>query len=89
MIFFNKVMEPYLDHLTTEVNGRFKHLHILGAFSVLGPQAAKNPDQDVSHLKTLAAKFPLIDEETLLEEWPSFKEHLLTGVLKVRDIFHS
>lgn len=91
MIFFTKVMEPYREQLTAELKKRFQQLHILGAFSVLGPQAAKSPDQDVpvSHLKTLAAKFHLMDEDALLEEWPSFKEHLLTGVLKVRDILHS
>ncbi|KAM3838264.1 zinc finger protein 862-like [Diretmus argenteus] len=82
--FCTQVMEPYLEHLTDQLNERFHQLHILGAFSVLGPQAARNPDQDVpvSHLKTLAAKFLPMDEERLLEEWPSFKEHLLTGVLK-------
>lgn len=84
-------MEPYLQHLIDRLHERFHQLHILGAFSVLGPQAARDPDQDVpvSHLKTLAAKFPPMDEEALLQEWPSFKEHLLTGVLKVRAILHS
>lgn len=85
------MIEPYLEHLTDQQNERFHQLHIIGAFSVLGPQAARNPDQGVpvSHLKTLAAKFLPMVEEALLEEWPSFKEHLLTGVVKVRDILHS
>ncbi|XP_035284516.1 uncharacterized protein LOC118233206 [Anguilla anguilla] len=82
--FCTQVIQPYLEKLTDQQNERFHQLHTMGAFSVLGPQAARNPDQDVpvSHLKTLAAKFPPMVEEALLEEWPSFKEHLLTGVVK-------
>ena len=84
-------MEPYLLQLVEQLNGRFQELHILGAFSVLSPQAARKLDQDVpvSQLKTLAKKFHPMDEQTLLEEWSSFREHLTTGILKVKDFFKS
>lgn len=78
-------MDPYLDSLQDHLKGRFQQLSILGAFSVLGPQAARAADDEfnVRNLRTLAGRFPTVEEGALLQEWPSFKQHMLTGALKV------
>ena len=68
--------------MLTVINSKHFVLHLL---------AARKLDQDVpvSQLKTLAKKFHPMDEQTLLEEWSSFREHLTTGMLKVKDFFKS
>lgn len=78
-------MDPYLDGLKSHLEGRFHDLDVLAAFSVLGPQAARSPNNEAAlHLKTLAEKFPSVDGSTVVEEWTSFKQHVVTGTLQVR-----
>lgn len=83
---FYQVMNPYLDRLKSHLEGRFRDLDVLAAFSVLGPQAARSPSNEAAlvHLKTLAKKFPSVDGSTVVEEWTSFKQHVVTGALQVR-----
>ncbi|KAJ8351946.1 hypothetical protein SKAU_G00234220 [Synaphobranchus kaupii] len=79
-----QVMDPYLDGLKSHLEGRFHDLDVLAAFSVLGPQAARSPNNEAAlvHLKTLAEKFPSVDGSTVVEEWTSFKQHVVTGTLQ-------
>lgn len=79
-------MEPYLDGLQDSLDRRFQHLDILEAFQVLGPQAATEDDAvNTAHLWTLSTKFLQQPENpALLQEWTSYKQHLLVGVFKVK-----
>ncbi|KAK5866641.1 hypothetical protein PBY51_020816 [Eleginops maclovinus] len=60
---------------------------IIGAFHVLGPKALKEDDAVVTEdLKKLSKKFlQQQPETTLLQEWSSYKQHLLTGAFKDMD----
>lgn len=79
-------MEPYLDGLQDSLDRRFQHLDILEAFQVLGPQAATEDDAvNTAHLRTLSTKFlQQTENPALLQEWTSYKQHLLVGVFKVK-----
>lgn len=79
-------MEPYLDGLQDSLDHRFQHLDILEAFQVLGPQAATEDDAvNTAHLRTLSTKFLQQPENpALLQEWTSYKQHLLVGAFKVK-----
>lgn len=78
-------MEPYLDGLVENIERRFQHLDVLGAFHTLGPQAATEDDAvNTERLLTLSAKFlGRPDNPTLLQEWLAYK-HLLAGAFKVK-----
>ncbi len=56
-----------------------------------GSQAAKEDDAiNPGHLRTLSTKFLQKPENpALLQEWPSCKQHLLTGAFKVKCEFKS
>ena len=59
-------------------------MDILGAFHVLRPQSAALPDNmSIAQLQTLAKKFCPDQENVLLQEWFSFKKHIITGSLQV------
>ncbi|KAK7880350.1 hypothetical protein WMY93_033006 [Mugilogobius chulae] len=85
--FRSQVMEPYLDGLQASLDRRFQHLDVLGAFQVLSPQAATEGDAvSIGHLQILSNKFlqdP--DNPALLQEWASYKQHLLMGAFKDMD----
>ncbi|XP_049447599.1 uncharacterized protein LOC125898031 [Epinephelus fuscoguttatus] len=63
---------------------RFHDLDILGAFSVFGPKSAVLLDDsaNIANLKILARKFCPEQENEVLQEWTSFKNHVLTGAFK-------
>ncbi|KAK5871515.1 hypothetical protein PBY51_004394 [Eleginops maclovinus] len=83
--FRTQVMEPYLDGLLDSLDRRLQNLGIIRAFHVLGPKALKEDDAVVTEdLKKLSKKF-LQPETTLLQEWSSYKQHLLTGAFKDMD----
>ncbi|KAJ8356546.1 hypothetical protein SKAU_G00193400 [Synaphobranchus kaupii] len=74
------VASPYISGLIHHLESRFQNLNIIGAFSVLGPQAAAlGDDQNNSHLQTLAKRFLPGKETLILQDWQSFKEHMLGG----------
>ena len=78
-------MEPYLDGLQDSLDRRFQHLDILEAFQVLGPQAATEDDAvNTRHLQTLSTKFLQHPENPVLQEWTSYKQHLLVEAFKVK-----
>ncbi|KAK0151076.1 hypothetical protein N1851_007767 [Merluccius polli] len=78
--FRTQVMGPYLDGRQDSLDRRFQNLDIMGAFHVLGPQAAKEDDAiNIRNLKILSTKFLQQPENPVLQEWQSYKEHLLTG----------
>ncbi|KAK5859373.1 hypothetical protein PBY51_020933 [Eleginops maclovinus] len=86
--FRTQVMEPYLDGLLDSLDRRFQNLGIIGAFHVLGPKALKEDDAVVTEdLKKLSKKFlqQQQPETTLLQEWSSYNQHLLTGAFKDMD----
>ena len=65
---------------------RFQELDVLGAFHVLRPQSAARPDNmSIAELQTLAKQFCPDQEKVLLQEWFSFKNHLITGSLQVSE----
>ena len=63
-------------------------MDILGAFHFLRPQSAALPDytMEVSQLQILAKRFCPDQEKVLLQEWFSFKNHVLTGPFQVREL---
>lgn len=85
-------MDPYLDGLIAHLERCFCEVGVVAAFGILGPQAATLPD-DPAHtkLRILVEKFcSCVDFGTVLEEWASFKEQVVSGPLKVTykcDIF--
>lgn len=84
-----QVASPYISGLIHHLESRFRNLNIIGAFSVLGPRAARQGDeQDICHLQTLAKKFIPGKETLILQEWQSFKEHMRgEGVFKVSEYY--
>ncbi|KAM9354951.1 uncharacterized protein KZ484_013126 [Pholidichthys leucotaenia] len=81
-----KIMDPYISGLVESLVRWFQHLGILAVFSVLGPQALKaNEDVNVTKLKTLVKQFLQEQEDYVLQEWASFKYHLLIGAFKEMD----
>ncbi|CAL8397080.1 unnamed protein product [Gadus morhua 'NCC'] len=75
------VIQPYITGLETELKRRFQELDILGAFHVLRPQSAALPDNmSIAQLHTLVKKFCPDQEKVLLQEWFSFKNHIITGM---------
>ncbi|KAK5871817.1 hypothetical protein PBY51_012563 [Eleginops maclovinus] len=85
--FRTQVMEPHLDGPLDSLDRRFQNLGIIGAFHVLGSKALKEDDAVVTEdLKKLSKKFlQQQPETTLLQEWSSYKQHLLTGAFKDMD----
>ncbi|KAK7141431.1 hypothetical protein R3I93_010952 [Phoxinus phoxinus] len=86
--FQREVIHPYITGLETHLDRRFHDLDILGAFSVLGPLGRATPEDDIikiSQLQTLARKFCPEQENEVLQEWFSFKNHVLTGAFKNKD----
>ena len=82
-----KVIHPYITGLETNLEKRFHNLDILGAFHVLGPQSAATDDtMNISHLQTLSKKFCPEHEREVIQEWLSFKNHVLTGIFKVSEL---
>ncbi|XP_054483270.1 uncharacterized protein LOC129116382 [Anoplopoma fimbria] len=82
--FKNQVMEPYLDALVESLERRFGSLDLLGAFHVLGPQAAKEDEAVcVRNLKLLSNKFLTGDQ--VIQEWTSFRQHILIGAFQGMD----
>ncbi|KAK0134769.1 Zinc finger protein 862 [Merluccius polli] len=79
--FQQQVIQPYITGLETELERRFQEMDILGAFHFLRPQSAALPDytMEVSQLQILAKRFCPDQEKVLLQEWFSFKNHVLTG----------
>ncbi len=79
-------MVPYLEGLISQLEVRFPDLEVFAAFSVLGPQAARSTDQEAAHahLRTLAGKFLNVDASTVVEDWMSFRQHVISGALQVR-----
>ncbi|KAJ8010325.1 hypothetical protein DPEC_G00073890 [Dallia pectoralis] len=63
--------------METHLDKRLHNLNMLRAFSVLGSQAAA--PQDAINM-SLTRKH----ENQLLQEWSSFKNHVLTGAFKVQ-----
>ncbi|KAF3859022.1 hypothetical protein F7725_021421 [Dissostichus mawsoni] len=63
---------------------RFSEVGVLAAFGILGPQSTTLPnDITHTHLRTLVGKFCSdVDFDTVLEEWASFKEQVVSGPLK-------
>ncbi|KAL0169776.1 hypothetical protein M9458_034372, partial [Cirrhinus mrigala] len=57
---------------------------VVSAFGILGPQAATLPDDTArTKLKILAEKFcSRVNFATVLEEWVSFKQQVVSGPLK-------
>ncbi|KAK0135006.1 Zinc finger protein 862 [Merluccius polli] len=82
--FRSEVMDPYLNGLIRGLEERFPNLEVFGSFSALGPQAATSPDHEAAHghLRTLAEHFPSVDASIAVEEWMSFREHVVSGALK-------
>lgn len=66
----NQVMDPYLVGLQDSLDQRFQHLEILGAFSMLGPQAAFYSER----INTF--NLTLLSRQFLLQEWPSFTSNM-------------
>ncbi|CAL8343400.1 unnamed protein product [Merluccius merluccius] len=78
-------MGPYLDGFQDSLGRRFQNLDMMGAFHVLGPQVAKEDDAvNIGNLKILSTKFLQQPENPVLQEWQSYKEHLLTGAFQVK-----
>ncbi|XP_041924814.1 uncharacterized protein LOC121688957 isoform X3 [Alosa sapidissima] len=82
--FQREVIHPYITSLETNLEKRFHNLDILGAFHVLGPQSAALTDNtmNISHLQTLSRKCCPQHEKEVIQEWLSFKNHVLTGIFK-------
>ncbi|XP_073672240.1 zinc finger protein 862-like [Paramisgurnus dabryanus] len=81
--FLRDVLQPYITSLISNLESRFVNLHILGAFSVLGPQAPTLDDTvNIAHLQTLTRKFLPGQDATVVQEWMSFKGHVLLGAFK-------
>lgn len=77
-------MDPYLVGLQDSLGWRFQHLEILGAFSMLGPQAAFYSERiNTFNLTLLSRQLLQVLEAAVLQEWPSYKQHVLVGSFKV------
>jgi len=65
---------------------RFQDIEVLGAFSVLGPKAVALNDEvtNISMLQTLTKKFIPGQEDTVIQEWTSYKQHVHVGTFKVK-----
>lgn len=62
-------MDPYLVGLQDSLDRRFQHLEILGAFSVLGPQAALPSERiNTFNLALLSRQFVQAPEAAVLQE---------------------
>ncbi|KAF7200776.1 zinc finger protein 862-like, partial [Nothobranchius furzeri] len=86
--FRSEVMEPYIeDALLDSLDRRFPNIDVMSAFHVLGPQTLTADDAvATANVLTLTRKFlPQQPESTLLQEWPSFKKHMVTGAFKDLD----
>ncbi|CAL8323447.1 unnamed protein product [Merluccius merluccius] len=71
---------PYISGLIHHLGRRFQNLNIIGAFSILGPQAVALTDEEkTTHLQTLAKRFLPGKETVIFQEWQSFKEHMRGG----------
>ncbi|XP_062332851.1 zinc finger protein 862-like [Osmerus eperlanus] len=81
-----QVMAPYLDGLQDSLDRRFQNLNIMEAFHVLGPKAVNKDDSiNLENIKTLSTKFLQQPDTHALQEWSSFKQHVLTGAFKDMD----
>ncbi|XP_059911000.1 uncharacterized protein LOC132460027 [Gadus macrocephalus] len=79
----DKVASPYISGLIHHLECSFENLNLLGAFSVLGPQATSQSDeQNNAHLKILANKFLPENEINVIQEYQSFREHIHRGQFK-------
>ncbi|KAM9513970.1 uncharacterized protein ACWYII_047135 isoform 1-T1 [Salvelinus alpinus] len=76
-------MDPYLLCLQDSLDQSFQHLEILGAFSVLGPQAVFSSERiNTFNLTLFSRQFLQEPEAAVLQEWPSYKQHVLVGAFK-------
>ncbi|XP_056446991.1 uncharacterized protein LOC130383024 isoform X2 [Gadus chalcogrammus] len=81
--FVADVASPYISGLIHHLECRFENLNLLGAFSVLGPQATSQSDeQNNAHLKILANKFLPENEINVIQEYQSLREHIHRGQFK-------
>ncbi|XP_071060695.1 uncharacterized protein [Pseudochaenichthys georgianus] len=81
--FVRDVLKPYICSLESNIERRFQHIELLGAFSVLGPKAVTSNDvTNISMLQTLTNKFILGQDATVIQEWTSYKQHVLVGAFK-------
>ncbi|XP_046907044.1 zinc finger protein 862-like isoform X3 [Hypomesus transpacificus] len=82
--FQREIIHPYITGLVKNLEKRFHNLDILGAFHVLGPQSAtlKDDTVNIAHLQTLSRKCCPQHEKEVVQEWLSFKNHVLTGIFK-------
>ncbi|XP_034075010.1 E3 SUMO-protein ligase KIAA1586-like [Gymnodraco acuticeps] len=82
--FVRDVLKPYICSLESNIERRFQHIELLGAFSVLGPKAVTSNDvTNISMLQTLTNKFIPGQDATVIQEWTSYKQHVLVGAFKV------
>ncbi|KAL2078835.1 hypothetical protein ACEWY4_024579 [Coilia grayii] len=83
--FQRQVMEPYLDGLLRSLERRFENLDILGAFHVFGA-ATESDTRNAEYLRILSRKFLTQQPQNVaLQEWSSFKLHVLHGAFKNMD----
>ncbi|XP_045556547.1 sialoadhesin [Salmo salar] len=76
-------MDTYLVGLQDSLDRRFQHLEILGTFSVLGPQAVFSSERRNTFNRTLLSRqFLQESKAAVLQEWPSYKQHVLVGAFK-------
>lgn len=79
-------MEPYLDGLLNSLDRRFENLDILGAFHIFGA-APSDLETCTSNLQILSRKLlPHQPENVILQEWESFKQHLVVGAFQVEEM---
>ncbi|KAK1901792.1 Zinc finger protein 862 [Dissostichus eleginoides] len=64
--FVRDVLKPYICSLQSNIERSFQHIEVLGAFSVLDPYQKFIPGQDA----------------TVIQEWTSYKQHVLVGSFK-------
>ncbi|XP_076834821.1 zinc finger protein 862-like [Brachyhypopomus gauderio] len=84
--FQRQVMDPYLDGLLNNLDRRFENLDILGAFHIFGA-APSDLENCTSNLQILSQKFlPQQPEHVVLQEWESFKHHLVVGAFQVEEM---
>ncbi|KAJ8395344.1 hypothetical protein AAFF_G00033290 [Aldrovandia affinis] len=75
-----------MDGLQDSLDQRFQHLGILGAFSVLKPEAVNGDyEGNIGNLEVLGKHFLQEPEATVLQEWNSHKQHVLVGSFKGMD----
>ncbi|XP_056267618.1 uncharacterized protein LOC130191903 isoform X1 [Pseudoliparis swirei] len=82
--FVRDVLKPYISSLESNMERRFQDIEVLGAFSVLGPKAVALNDEvtNISMLQTLTKKFIPGQEDTVIQEWTSYKQHVHVGTFK-------